>query len=242
MLRTLRIALITDPLAALCVLMMGLSVAAASVLSPTREPVHKAARFWSRLLLLTSGVRLRVTGREKVPRNRGIVFVANHQSMMDIPTLMLSLPRTIRFLAKESLFGFPLIGWYLRFGQHISVNREDRRDSVRALADARKHLAKGNCVLVFAEGTRSDQGLQEFKAGAAHLAIKAGAPMVPVGVRGTAATLPKGSIHIRPGRLNVCIGEPIETAGLDSKASAGITEELQSRVAALIAETEATAA
>lgn len=234
MLRSLRIALITDPLAAFCVLMMGISVVVASWFSPTRTAVHKAARFWSRILLFTSGVRLTVHGEENTPRGIGAVFVANHQSMLDIPTLMLSVPRTILFLAKESLFRFPFIGWYLRTGRHISVLREDKRSSVKALVEARKKLNDGHAMLVFPEGTRSNEGIREFKSGAAHLAIKAGVPLVPVGVWGTGARLPKNSIHIRSGAIVVRIGKPVETTGLTPRDADRLTEVLHDRVARLL--------
>jgi len=143
-------------------------------------------------MLLVSAVKVNAAGLERIPKHGGLVFVANHRSMMDIPVLTAYLPGSVRFLAKQSLFRVPFIGWHLRFGGHVPVVRHDQRAAVKALRQARQIVAEGASVLVFAEGSRGEgDDLGMFKAGAAHIALRSRATVVPVGLRGTQA-LPAG--------------------------------------------------
>jgi len=235
LLRTLRIALITFPLAALCILLMGLTTATASLIERSGNLAHRVASFWGRFLLFVSGVRVDTEGLEHVPRNEGLVLVANHRSMMDIAVLMGLLPVSFRFLAKRSLFKLPFIGWHLFLGGHVGVDREDKRAAVKAMARAREILGQNISVLIFAEGGRSEEGMRSFKGGAAYLAIKAGARVLPIGLTGTRDALPRGSIHIRPARVTLRVGEPIATASLTSRDQAELTDRLQTAVSRLIA-------
>jgi 1-acyl-sn-glycerol-3-phosphate acyltransferase len=234
-LRKLRIVLITNPLAAFAVFMMGVSTATCHFLDRSGRAGHWAAWFWSRFLILVSGVKLDAKGQENVPRENGLVLVSNHLSMMDIPILMLSLPVVFLFMAKESLFNFPFIGWNLKGGGHIPVNREDKRSAVKALAEARRKVQAGKSVLIFAEGSRSHGGeMRKFKSGAAHLAIKTGATVVPIGIRGSAEALPRGTIQVRPARIRVRIGEPLRATDFDGAED--LTAVLQGRIRKLTGE------
>jgi 1-acyl-sn-glycerol-3-phosphate acyltransferase len=233
--RFLRIALITDPLATVEVVLMGFTTAMAHFVDRRGVLGFRVAAFWARALLFTSGVRVDAAGQERVPRDRGVVFVVNHRSMMDVPVLMACLPVHFRFLAKESLFRVPFIGWNLSLGGHVRVDREDKRSAARALAQARRIIQAGTSVVVFAEGSRSEGGMRRFKGGAAHLAIRSGAPVVPVGLAGTRDALPRGSIHIRPARVQARVGVPMETAGMTAADSEELTRRVQDRVSELIA-------
>ena len=84
---------------------------------------HWCARTWSRLILVTTGVRVDVRGLERLVPGRTYVFVANHQSIYDIPILFWSLPYQLRIIAKESLGRFPFLGWHLRRTGHMLVDR-----------------------------------------------------------------------------------------------------------------------
>jgi 1-acyl-sn-glycerol-3-phosphate acyltransferase len=97
-------ALVTNPLAVFCIVMTGIGSAVGRVLDRSGDLSHRVVSFWARTILVTSGVRLDVTGRERVPREGGVLLVSNHLSMMDIPVLMASLPVSFRFVAKKSLF------------------------------------------------------------------------------------------------------------------------------------------
>ena len=181
------------------------------------------------------GTRL-AEGLDRLPADGAFVYVSNHLSLADTPLMAGWLPTSFRFLAKESLMKVPIIGGHLRRGGHIAVERNDARAAVRSLARAEKLLRDARVsILVFAEGTRSQRGdLQAFKAGAAHLAIKSGAPVVPLAVHGTADVMPKGRKLLRPGVIRLLAGDPIPTAGLKAIDRDGFTERLQARVSELM--------
>ncbi|MCP5113282.1 MAG: 1-acyl-sn-glycerol-3-phosphate acyltransferase [bacterium] len=234
--RKLRRVIITAPLGGACVVLMGLTSVVVSLFDSRGDTTHRAVAFWSRIFLTCCGIKVTARGTENVPQEGSIVLVANHLSLIDIPVLLAHLPVSFRFLAKTSLFRLPFIGWHLHRGGHIRVVREDKRASVKALGVARRVLEQGISVLVFAEGSRSKGKLQEFKAGAAHLAIRAGIRMVPIGLVGTEKVMPKGTFKLQPGRVALRIGEPIETTGVTGRDNASLTEVLREKVSELITE------
>jgi 1-acyl-sn-glycerol-3-phosphate acyltransferase len=169
------------------------------------------ARLWSRLLLLTSGVRVTAEHLAALDPRRAYVFLSNHQSLYDIPVLLATLPLPARFMAKRELFRIPLFGWALHYGGFIPVDRGAGRSARESFRAATARLAQGRSVLLFPEETRSRDGrLLPFKRGGFLLAHKAGLPVVPVGVRGTLGVRRRDSYRIRPGRVLVRYGEPIE--------------------------------
>jgi 1-acyl-sn-glycerol-3-phosphate acyltransferase len=221
---------VTNPLAALVFLGFYLE---GRLSSP--GALHGVVVRWARRLLAVSGVRVTVHGQ--APRDGGpFVIVSNHQSLTDTPILLSYLGLDLRFIAKRSLFDVPIIGHQLTRGGHISVEREDARGALESLAAAERVLREQQVsVLVFAEGTRSDGELQEFKTGAAHLAIQAGVAVLPVALTGTVALLPKGAFTIHSGDVKLAIGEPISTAGLTRRDREAFTKRLRDEVAGLLA-------
>jgi 1-acyl-sn-glycerol-3-phosphate acyltransferase len=164
------------------------------------------------------------------------VLVANHESYMDIPAVLALIPLQIRFFAKNGLFRIPLLGGHLKRAGHLPVVRGNPRASLKSLSEgARLMRERGVSVLLFPEGGRSPGQLREFKEGAAYLAIKAGAPAVPIGIVGTRAVLPMASFHVRPHAVTVRIGDPISTDGLKLDARAELSHTLRNKVAELIA-------
>jgi len=99
---------------------------------------------------------------------------------------------------------------------------------------ARLIRERGISALVFPEGGRSSGTLTDFKEGAAYIAIKAGVPLVPIAISGTREVLPMGSLHVRPGRVRLRIGDPIPTAGMSLKDRERLTGELRDRILALL--------
>lgn len=186
------------------------------------------ARAWARSLLWVGGIKLEVEGRERLHKKGPYVFTSNHVSYFDTPVILASIPVQFRFLAKEELFRFPwlFIGWHLKTAGHISVPRDNPRAAVRTLSQTAKLIeSDGTSLLFFSEGGRTEDGsLGEFKEGAAYIAIKAGAPLVPVALLGLREILPLGSMELRGGTVKVRIGEPISTEGRTLKDRGPLTE------------------
>ncbi|MEZ5355604.1 MAG: lysophospholipid acyltransferase family protein [Bryobacteraceae bacterium] len=227
---------ISPPFSAFCFLSFWLNGALAKLFrsDPTRH--HGISRFWSRLLLRTAAVRVRAEGLEKLNPAGVYIFVSNHLSLADTPLMAGWLPFQFRFMAKESLLKIPIIGHHLRWGRHVAVPREDKRGAARSLAGAAKLLRqRAASVVIFAEGTRGSGVLQPFKAGAAHLALHTGVPVVPMAILGTDRVMPRGALLLRPGLVRLIVGDVISTAGLDSVDPDEFTRQLHQRVSELMA-------
>ena len=137
-------------------------------------------RWWSPVLLWAGGAKLEVQGLENLDPKKSYIFVSNHQSTIDIPTLFMSLPFDTRFVAKKQLKYVPMLGWYMWAAKFEFVDRANHREAVRSLDDAGAQIRGGISIIVFPEGTRSDDcRVHPFKKGPFALAVKAG---VVVGV------------------------------------------------------------
>lgn len=194
--------------------------------------LFRLVRWWARVLLGFIGIRVRAEGLENIDASGPFVLAANHASVMDIPVLIRVFPMHLRFLSKRELLKAPFLGSYIRFGRHVTVERGDPRAAMRSLMEAAGEIRSWNLPLVvFPEGTRSPDGsIQPFKEGAALMAIRAGVPILPVAIRGTADALPARSTLLRGAEVSVYIGEPLSTEGMESKHRRAITEELERRI------------
>ena len=232
--------LITDPFIILSTIFVGTISVASSLFDGQGRAQHKLAQVWGRMLCFAARVRLTVEGAEKVEPGRPYIFVANHASFMDIPVLLKALPVEMRFLAKKSLFTIPFMGWHLGRAGHVPVDLDDPRCAVRTLSAAAVLVReRGIPVLLFPEGGRVVKGLDPFKDGAAYLAIKSGATIIPVGVAGTRHILPMDRFFfIRPGPVTVRFGDPIPVAGIGMKQRESLTRRLRDAVAALLPEAD----
>lgn len=192
---------------------LGCLSLASSLVDRSGNAAHRCARAWSRLILLTTGVRLRVEGLESLPREGACIFVSNHQSIYDIPILFWALPFQLRIIAKASLGRFPVLGWHLRCTGHLLVERE--RTGAATLKHVAAMTAGGQSLIVFPEGTRSRDGrVGPFKRGLFLMAIEAGLPVVPVSVAGSRHVMLKGRLMTCPGDVDVVVHEPIQTRGM----------------------------
>lgn len=207
-------ALFFFPVAVLSFGLFGSVAIALSFLPGSGDYGHRIGIAWSRLLFWAAGARLFVTGLENIPRDRPVVFASNHASQFDIPVLYRALGVQFRFLVKKELFNIPLLGAAMRRAGYIPIDRSGGRAAVLSLKKAAQRIREGTSIVVFPEGTRSVDGrLQPFKSGGMQLAIHAGCPIVPVAISGSHEVLPKGSISLRPGPINVAIGRPIDPNG-----------------------------
>lgn len=194
--------------------------------------LHDCARQWGRGCLWLGGVRLRVEGREHLPADRAVVYMANHQGKFDIPVLFAGIPGQFRWLAKAELFRIPLFGLTMRTAGYIPVERGDRRQALQSMAEAAKRVAGGSSIMIFPEGTRSPDGrLLPFKKGGFILAMQAGAEIVPIAIDGSAAVLPKGRLRIHAGEIRLRIFAPVPTAGLRASAREALMTEVEALIA-----------
>jgi 1-acyl-sn-glycerol-3-phosphate acyltransferase len=149
---------------------------------------------------------------DEIDRKKSYIFIGNHQSHFDVLSVFSALPLTVRFMAKKELFKIPVFGWSLYASGTIRIDRSNRERAITSMNNALDRINKGVSVVVFPEGTRSEDGnIRRFKKGGFVLAIKGGIPIVPVSISGSRFILPKNSIRIHPGEIKIVISDPIHT-------------------------------
>jgi 1-acyl-sn-glycerol-3-phosphate acyltransferase len=206
---------ILAPLIYLYTAVLGTCSLVVSLFDHSGAGQHRLARLWSWLILKTCRSPVEVSGAEKIAPGRAYVFAANHISALDIPVLYVNLPGQFRIVAKKELFRYPFLGWHLRRSGQLAIDQSNPSSAVRSLRKAVESLRDGMPLVIFPEGGRSETGqVQPFMAGAFYIAIKGQVDVVPVAITGTYEILPMNHFHIRPGPIQLCMGDPIPTAGM----------------------------
>nr|GMC58388.1 1-acyl-sn-glycerol-3-phosphate acyltransferase 1, chloroplastic [Ipomoea batatas] len=176
-----------------------------------RKIHHLVAMVWA-TLTVSPFYKIEVKGLENLPPDdTPAVFVSNHQSFLDIYTL-LTLGRSFKFISKTAIFLFPIIGWAMYLMGTIPLRRMDTRSQLDCLKRCMDLVTKGASVFFFPEGTRSKDGkLGVFKKGAFSIAAKTGVPVVPITLLGTGKIMPAGMEgRLNCGSVKVVIHQPIE--------------------------------
>ena len=200
---------------------------------PLGKQVYRVSRIWSWTILKIVGVSLNVRGLHHLDTRRQYLFIANHQSNIDIPVLIQSLAGfQLRWIAKKELLKVPFFGWAMWAAKHITVDRSNNLDAARSLGKARRRIKAGISVVVFPEGTRSKDGrLLPFKKGGFLLALQTGTSIVPVTINGSGRVLRPGDWRLQRGTIDVTIGEPMAVEGSDlanvRTLSARVREQLE---------------
>ena len=161
--------------------------------------------------------RWQVAGAENVPAQGGVILAANHASYLDPPLVGSGLKRDINYLARESLFRFPLVGAVLRSWNAVPVDRDG--GGARGLKNILDRLRAGGGIILFPEGTRTKDGqLQPARSGVGLTVIKSTAPVVPVRVFGTFEAFGRHHKIPRPRRVGVRYGKPLDFSALRAEA------------------------
>jgi 1-acyl-sn-glycerol-3-phosphate acyltransferase len=214
-------------------LAMSEAAIASSLVDPSGRTTRRLARFWGRQLCRFCGVEVEVSGGEGVRWYEPLIVMANHQSYIDIPVLYAALPEPFGMLAKKELFRVPVFSSAMRAMRCVPIDRGNRRQSFESLKQAAEMVRAGNSIVVFPEGTRSDEErVHELKKGPFYLTEMAGVPIVPVGIRGTRGALAKDGVFVHGARVRVRIGAPI----VQDKKSASSRERVRAEVRAAIVE------
>lgn len=152
--------------------------------------------------------RTRVIGKHNIPKNGAFLLAPIHRSNIDTPLAAAVTARRMRFMGKDSIWKFKPIGWIISSLGAFPVTRgsADREALKRCISV----LEAGEPLVLFPEGTRQSGPLvQPLFDGAAYVAVKAGVPIIPVGIGGSEEVMPKGSKMIYPRKCVIVIGEPI---------------------------------
>ena len=202
------------PLVYLYTAIMGTGSLLCSFFDRDGRKQHWFARTWSKMILGTASLPVEIIHPEKLDIGGPAVYVVNHLSALDIPTLYAALPFQFRIMAKKELFRYPVLGWHLKRSGQIPIERENARSSLKSLVRASEALKNGVSMVVFPEGARSADGhLQPFLGGSFYVAIKAQKPIVPMALIGTYEALPMNSFHVRPHPFQLVVGDAIPSTG-----------------------------
>jgi len=164
------------------------------------------------------------------PGGSAYVVVANHQSFLDVFALC-NIHHEMKWVAKQSLFKIPMFGWGMSLAGDISFDRGDTRSALEVMAKARCYVDSGMSVMIFPEGSRSEDGtLLPFKPGAFKLAVEAGVPILPIALSGSAQGMPKGSPWVRPAKVTIRILEPVPTTGLRGYDVRKLRDDVRDRI------------
>jgi 1-acyl-sn-glycerol-3-phosphate acyltransferase len=183
------------------------------------------------------GIRFKVAGREHLPLDRAAVYCSNHESNVDPPLLFTALHPRMHILYKHEIDQIPVLARAFRMGGFIPIDRRNKESAMRSIETGAAAIRAGHSFLIFPEGTRSRTGeMLPFKKGGFIMAIKAGAPIVPVAISGGRAAMQRGSSIIRPVTISIRVGPPIGTADVDLNDRDQLIGRVRERMAALLAE------
>jgi len=201
-----------------------------------REAILRAANYWAPRAIKRFGVTVEVEGREQIPEG-GVLFVSNHQGYGDIFVFLDCLQtKQTGFIAKDSLFKIPVFGkWMLRI-RSLCLIQNDARKAVETFKEGEQLLRDGFSLVIFPEGHRSrGPKMAEFKRGSMQLAIRSGAPVVPVSIMGTYKLFEEKG-YVRGGHVRVFMHPYIPTEGLKRKDSAELSDKVEAIIRAKIDE------
>jgi len=197
-----------------------------------RKVAHAQCYWWSDILLCSNPYwKMKISGLENIDKKKTYVIVANHQSLADIIVLY-QIRSQFKWVAKESLFGIPVLGWCMSLAKHIKLERGDFSSIKKIYREAAEWLRAGMSVLFFPEGTRSETGeVGEFQNGAFKLAIKEKRPILPIMINGTRDAIPKGGRQFSTKIFcTLRVFPAVETASLGPGDFDRLKDEIRSKI------------
>jgi len=176
------------------------------------EAASRVATNWGYLQYHLALSQLKIKGVENIPKEGGVIITSNHRSYFDIFTICAAMPRDVRWVVKNTLMHYPILGFVLRNIRAVGLDRGNPRDAVKALMQTAKELQSGDVIAMFPEGTRSTtEEMLPFKSGAFALALKAGVPVVPVAIEGSEKVLAAKKLIMNCCKqVNITFLEPID--------------------------------
>ncbi len=201
------------------------------------KPVVFIGRSAVRLGRVVLGIKLEVTGLERIDPDTPYVIMPNHLSLVDGPLMFIIYPRFMRVIAKQELFRIPVLAQAMRIAEFIPVDRQGQEAGKKAILRAVGLIReKGQSFLIFPEGTRSRDGLlKKFRRGGFYLALQSETPILPVSIVGSYDLMSKGAFFTKKGTIQVAFHSPISISGYDEASMPRLMEAVRSTIAGGIA-------
>lgn len=203
--------LIAYPILLVLTLLTALVTIVGCTLSRSHFWGYYPAHIWSRCVCTLLFVRVKVSGRENIRKDKSYVFIANHQGAFDIWVIYGYLNHNFKWLMKKSLEKIPFVGYACKRAGHIFVDDRSITSIRETIKESEDTLKGGMSLVIFPEGSRTWDGkMTSFKRGAFMLAGEFNLPVVPITIDGAFRRMPRYSYNCTPGRINVTIHKPIE--------------------------------
>jgi 1-acyl-sn-glycerol-3-phosphate acyltransferase len=215
--------LIAWPVILVLTAITAISTIILSPLFPNSSIAYFPAKWWSRLICILLFIRVKVTGIDKLNANESYIVAANHQSIFDVFAMYGWLPNIFKWIMKAELRKIPLVGKACESAGHIFIDRSNPIAAQKSLKKAENQLVNGVSVVIFPEGTRTMTGeMTRFKKGAFRIATDLSLPILPVTIKGSFECMPRNTIYVRPGTIEMIFHNPIDV----KKFTADQTPEL----------------
>lgn len=180
--------------------------------------IYKITHNWAKFVIWLSGARVKVFGKENIPKDEAVLFVGNHQSNFDIPLILSNIDEPKGFIAKKELEKWPLISMWMKYINCVFMDRSNIRKSAEAIVKGIQILKSGYSMVIFPEGTRSKgKPVAEFKAGSFKLALKSKVKIIPVTINGSYKLLEANGGKIKASNIEIYIHEPINVTKLSKE-------------------------
>jgi 1-acyl-sn-glycerol-3-phosphate acyltransferase len=187
----------------------------------------------ARSAFFLSGIRIEVSGAERVDWSRPHVFMGNHQNLLYPFALVVSIPHHMVGIEKRENQRLPLYGPASRAWGNIPIDRGDSGAARATITEATERLKRGTSIVILPEGTRTKDGqIGPFKKGGFHMALGAGADIVPFTFNGAYQLLRNGDWRLRPGVIEVVFGEAIATEGYTPETLDALVEAVRGAICA----------
>lgn len=218
--------LIVLPVWAVITIVAALITIVITPISPNSNFSYFPARFWARSICYMCFVRVKIVGMDKLDRSQSYVFMMNHQSWFDIFTVYGWLPFFFKWIMKANLRKIPFVGAACEAAGHIFLERRTPIAAKRGLEKAKSVLKDGISVVIFPEGTRTYTGeMGKFKKGGFKIAMDLGLSIVPVTLRGCFERMPRNTLAISSGPIEVYVHNPIDVTSYSSEEIDKLMEE-----------------
>jgi len=201
-----------------------------------RKVQYINARYlWSPLVCFVCGIHVKVSGIENIDKNNAAIYIANHSSYLDILAVSRVMPTGLFYVSKKELGWIPVLGMYMWVVGHFFVNRKNHSAAMNRMRRAAKKILKGRSIIVFAEGTRSSDGqVGKFKRGAFIIAKEGMIDIMPIAVIGAHDLLPKKSIMLKSGIVEVKFGPRISSREIQKYSETEIADFTRKKVIELM--------
>lgn len=221
---------------AVMAVVLGIPVLLLGFVYPARWGMARCGLLWGKAMLAIAGARVTIVGKEHHSASEPRFYMANHQSALDIPIMLVAVDGDARFFSKGSLFRIPIFGWVLSRYGFVPIDKSSPRVTHRALERMLVRLrANPISLAVFPEGTRTRDGsLSPFRKGTMRIATRAGLPVVPVAIEGSLTVNHRDDWHLRPGTVRVTLTEPIPASEVVSMSPTALHDRVLGAINAVL--------